>query len=117
MEEMQVVNWAQIHLRAIKVSVFGRKSGLQRIPAIRKLRIKLGKWHPMLRMIGLNHRTPNHMEFEQLGTHQAQRYMKYQLTRLLKVRKNPKIYWTIVKYLMLKSVVFRTSVINHVFLN
>lgn len=71
----------------------------------------------MFKLIDIHKRTPSRLEFETLGTRDAQRYMVWSLTRLSKLRSNPERYWKVAYLLMLRSSAFRVSAIHHVFHN
>lgn len=93
------------------------QSGWDRIPAITEFDIKLGPNHPLLKLEGIERRTPNKLTVTTLTSKSGHRYMKYQITRLESIRHNPGEYWKRVEFLMKHSKVFRTSAINHVFHN
>ena len=115
--ETKLVDWAQDQLRARKISIKGEKSGWERIPNIKSFKIKLGRWHPLLRTVGIYKRLPNTLKFKSLSSDRAQRYMKYNLYRLQQLRGNPTKYWNLSWFLMRHSNAFRVSAIQHVFPN
>lgn len=114
---MKLIDWAGTHLRARKIIVNNEKSGWVRIPNIEKFQINLGKYHPMLRLIGIKKRTPAKLEFSSLSSGKSQRYMEYQLRRLQNLRQDPDKYWKVSLSLLRRSHSFRVSAINHVFRN
>lgn len=118
LRQMDAINWAEPPLFPRKIKVGQTLSGWERIPATSEFAINLGPYHPMLRLLGVLKRTPNRLEFETMETKTANRYMKFQLIRLAKYRKeSPYIYWRLVDVLLRRSVAFRVSAINHVFHN
>lgn len=117
--EMESIPWVKEHLLTKKIRVKGLITSWERIPSISKFTIKLGPWHPMLRMIGVSHRTPNQFEFESGSGRKANQFMKYQIKRLLKYKEQGegRKFWKLVYILMRESTAFRVSAVNHVFYN
>lgn len=88
MREMYSIDWQGTHITSRKLKALGLITGWDRLPAISKFKINLGKWHPMLKLEGIYKRSPNKLEFEDYKTKKSVRFMEYQLIRLRKLAQN-----------------------------